>query len=523
MQWAKSVIAAKDKNAQFEKLLTFPIATNDLIDEISDEYIKVFDAQNSLIDYAFSDAKYKELFDDYLQRKKDEHFWKRDVFGAILSAINSIVDLTKEQTTDYPEPYYYLLPIDQVIDLEYDLVNKRMNYVIFHSDDKIAAFDDHYYRVFSKDDKGNPILEVEEPHDLSYCPANYMWRDNIDTNNPYNKQSPLSSQLSRLDWYLFCSTTKKSLDLYAAYPIYWAYESKCSYKNEQGAECDGGFTHLVDDDDTSRPVPCPSCEAKKLVGPGSLISIPIPNNPNKPDLREPVGVVGVDVDSLKYNVDELDRLENFIKQKSTGKIDSKLLNKEAMNEDQIRSQFESQTNILRYIASNLDIIRSWTMDTVGKLMFGDIYISSSVNHGTEFYLQSLDEVTKEYQSAKNSGLPLYIIASKRKMIAELQAKNNPSEREAMEIMRYLEPYPDLTIGECKANGVTEADPIGFAIKLGFSGLIDRFELEHGSIVEFGSLLPLKIKIARINEKLKEYVKDKTTPTGTPGGEGGNNS
>lgn len=252
-----------------------------------------------------------------------------------------------------------------------------------------------------------------------------------------------------------------------------------------------------------------------------MLSVPIPRNSNEPDLREPVGVVSVDAGSLQYNVDELERLENDIKQKATGKIDSKLLSKEALNEDQVRSQFESQTNILRYIASNLDAIRSWTMDTVGKLMFGDVFVSSSINHGTEFYLQSLDELTKEYNAAKTAGLPLFILASKRKMLAELQAKNNPSERNNMEVLRYLEPYPDLTISDCKNYGVMEVDPEGYAIKLNFSYLIDKFELEFGSIVEFGYALPLKTKIERINEKLKDYVKitiKSSTGSGTEPGE-----
>ncbi|WP_293916549.1 MULTISPECIES: hypothetical protein [unclassified Sphingobacterium] len=521
INWVKSIITASDKFDQFQKLFTFPLATNDLIDEIADEYIKVFDAQNSLYDYTFTDAKYKELFDDYLILKNDEHFWKRDVFGAILSSINSIVivDLPQQQSGDYPEPYYYLLPIEQVIDLDYDPINNRLNYIIFNSKGNVAAFDDQFYRIFYKDGQGNLTLVTENPHDLGYCPANYMWRDNIDTNNPYSKQSPISSQLSRLDWFLLYSTMKKSLDLYASYPIYWAFEGRCNYKNEQGSECEGGFTHYTDDEGIVKTKVCPSCEAKKLIGPGSLINVPVQRHPNDPDLRDPIGVVTVDSESLKYNVDELDRLENFIKQKSTGKIDSKLLNKEAMNEDQIRSQFESQTNILRYLASNLDAIRTWTMNTVGRLMFGEVFVASSINHGTEFYLQSLDELTKEYQSAKSAGLPLYILSSKRKMLTELQAKNNPSEKDNMEVLRYLEPYPDLTVNECKNLGIAEADPEGYAIKLNFSYLIDQFELEYGSIVEFGYALPLKIKIARINEKLKEYVKEKSIFVNSPAGRG----
>lgn len=276
MLWVKSIVTATDKYAQFEKLLTFPIATNALIDEISDEYVKVFDAQNSLMDYTFTDSKYKELFDEFLQQNNDEHFWKRDVFGAIFSAINSIVivDLPQVQLTDYPAPYYYLLSIDQVIDLDYDSINKRLNYVIFHSKGNIAAFDDQSYRLFQKGDNEEFIEIVNEPHDLGYCPANFMWRDNIDPSDCYNKQSPLSSQLGDLDWYLFYSTIKKSLDLYASYPIYWAYEGKCNYRNPQGAECEGGFTHYTDGDGYTKPVPCPSCEAKKTCWSRFIVKCP---------------------------------------------------------------------------------------------------------------------------------------------------------------------------------------------------------------------------------------------------------
>ena len=499
--WAQKILTAKDKYAQFINLLTFPIQTNDLVDTIADEYMKVFNAQDSYVGYKFRNSQDEKDYTEYLTDQKDKDFWKSDVFNAMLNGINSIivVDLEQTQVGELPKPYYYLLSIDRVIDVECNRDGK-IEYLIFREGkDKIIVMDDTTYRVFNKkEDKF--IKSIDATHPLGYTPACFMWGDNLEPNNHYIKQSPLSSILSRLDWFLFLTTSKECLDIYASFPIYWHYSSKCEVK-----ECSGGFISYAMPDGGNGIRPCPSCEKNSLVGAGSVLQVPAPRNSDSPDLSNPVGVVPAESESLTYNVSEVERIEQKIIELATGKCIAPT--KEQLNEKQVTSQYESQTNILKYIGDNFAVAQQWVIKTTATLIYGDQFISCTVNNGTKFYLQTQGELTEEYKEARISGLPMYILQAQRNQINEIQAKNNPTEKERLDILKYLEPYQDSTPGELQTLGITTMDPEGFNLKINFTMFVNRFELEYGNIVEWGSALELKTKIERINLILKKYVSE----------------
>lgn len=510
LTWVSNILTAKDKRGQFENLLTFPVPTNDVIDTIADEYAKVFNSQNSYIGIEFSDPTAKTQYYQYMEDCNDKEFWTKTVFNAMFGAINSImvVDLEVEQDEEVPEPYCYLLDINRVIDVKVDHEGE-IEYLIFsEGHDKIIVLDEYSYRVFYK--RGdNFTLKLSNPHTLGYTPARFMWSDNLSQENQIIKQSPISSLLSRLDWFLFLSISKECLDIYASFPIYWHFENKCEIP-----KCNGGFIPYVMADGVSQGLQrCPACEKNSLVGAGSVLAVPPPRSSDSPDLRNPVGVVPAETESLKYNVDEVERIEAKIVEIATGKLSEKYRTTGAINEDQVHSNYESQTNILRYIAQNFESAHAWVIETTAKLMFGDKYLNCIVNYGTEFYLQTQNDVVKEYTESNDAGLPMYILQAKRNQIDELQSKNNPKERERLLILRQLEPFQDSSLDSLQTLGVPEKYPLEFAIKINFATFVNRFEREHGNIVEWGSALNFNTKIERINSVFKTYGKEAINNTG----------
>jgi hypothetical protein len=503
LQWVKSIITAKDKYAQFENMLQFPLKSNTVIDTIADEYAKVFNSQNGYIGYDFTDSELRNQYTDF--EKGYEHFWRKDVFTAMMTAINSIVVVDMKQTEDMDvKPYYYLLSIDRVLDVRCNHEGK-IEYLIFKDGvvgdrwERIVVMDDTSYRVYHKD--GEKIMPVSSfAHPLGYTPASFMWNDSIEPNNPYIKQGPTSAIQGDLDWYQFQTTSKKCLDIYASFPIYWYFDSKC----EVGG-CNGGFVKYMTEG-VAEPMykRCPSCEKNSVVGAGTVFKTPAPRDNTAPNLREPAGIIPAERQSLDYNVDETERLREEIIKAATGKMNEKNRTTGAMNEDQVHSNYESQTNILAWIAGNFEKIHSWVINTTATLMYGERYLGCTVSYGTEFYLKDQDDVTQEYEAAKTAGLPLYMLQAKRYQVDELQSKNNPSEKERILILRQLEPYQDLTMTDVFASQ-SILDPDLFAIKLNFTTFVNRFELEHGNIVEWGALLDLNTKVSRINEVFKTYV------------------
>jgi len=226
--------------------------------------------------------------------------------------------------------------------------------------------------------------------------------------------------------------------------------------------------------------------------------------------------VPAETEALKYNVDEVERVETKLVEIATGKMSEKYRTTGAMNEDQVHSNYESQTNILRYIAQNFEKAQAWKIETTAKLMYGERFLGCTVNYGTDFYLQTQEDVTKEYLTAKDAGLPMYILQTKRNQVDELQSKNNPQERERLIILRQLEPFQDISLMDLMDLSIPQSNPEKFAIKLNFTNFVNRFELEHGNIVEWGSALEFSNKITKINQVFKTYANEQTIE-GNPAG------
>ncbi|MGL5957067.1 MAG: hypothetical protein ACRCZZ_00430, partial [Phocaeicola sp.] len=310
LEWVKTLIP-KDKYAVFVSLFKFPTPNIQLTNTIYQELERVFDGKNPSFNYQFEESVCRDDWEYYRQEVlKEPDVWRTKGWAAVKTAINSIliVDLPEEQKSERPEPYFYFLGIENVID--YECEDGKLKWIAFKQDcERVAFIDEESYRTF-KLDGANISDIVERPHTLGYCPAKFFWESPLTRSMPDIKKSPLSPQLANLDWLLFFSTSKKHLDLYAPYPIYSTYEADCDFENnETGDYCDGGY--LRNQNKQYKVLgngviePCPICANKRLAGVGSMIEIPVPNSKDDADLRNPVQITTIDRTSLDYNVEEV--------------------------------------------------------------------------------------------------------------------------------------------------------------------------------------------------------------------------
>lgn len=523
LDWVKTLLP-KDKFSIFLQLFRFPLPTSAVVEDVYKELERVFHSRNSSFSYQFTDSALAEDWARYKKNVLDEpDVWQKEGWRKMQVSSNSVlvVDLPPEQSGSRPEPYFYWLEIDSVID--YKLVGgdtNRFEWIVFKQDDnKIAVFDDSYIRVFAVDEKGKIQSVISEaPHDLGYCPARFFWSDYVDENNKDLKKSPITKELSNLDWYLFFATSKRHLDLYAPYPIYSAYESECGFENsETGDYCDGGFLRnstgefkMLRDGTVEK---CPCCSEKRLVGPGSFLEVPIPNHAEgMADMRNPVQITVIDKESLTYNVKECERLKNEIITSIVGSGGT-VSEKEAINETQVSANFESKTSVLNALKTNFESAQKFVEDTVCKLRYGSAYIGSSINWGTEFYVFTVQELYTKYREAKATGISNAELSAIAQQITEVEYRNDPIVLQRMLILKQLEPYPHMTLNEVMtAFSKGLLDPDAVKVKMNFSNLVDRFERENIDIVEFGINLPLREKINTISKKLLEYVQYDIRPT-----------
>lgn len=525
LQWVKTLLP-KDKFNIFLQLFKFPLPTPAVVEDVYRELERVFYSRNSSSSYQFTDS---ELAEDWANYKKDSlnepEVWKTTGWKRMQVSPNSIlvVDLPQIQKSSRPEPYFYWLEIDAVIDYQLSTFDDNaFEWLIFNQPNhQIAVFDDTYIRVYQLNEKNEiQSLVSEASHDLGYCPARFFWSTQLNEKNKDLKKNPITKELSNLDWYLFFALSKQHLDLYAPYPIYSAYEADCNFENnETGDYCDGGFLRnakgeykILNDGTVER---CPCCSEKRIAGPGSFLEVPVPNqSEGVADMRNPVQITTIDKDSLDYNVSECARLKNEIIISVVGSGGT-VSEKEAINETQVTANFESKTSVLNALKTNFELAQKFIEDTICKLRYGDAFISSSINWGTEFYVFTVTELYSKYKQAKENGASNSELDAISQQILEVEYRNNPLVLQRMLILKQLEPYPHKTLDEViKLFEKGLLDEKLVKLKINFNTLVDRFERENINIIEFASKKPLRDKINIITNKLLEYVTEDGLTTAT---------
>lgn len=516
LDWVRNLLP-KDKYNIFLQLFKFPLSTPAVVEDVYRELERVFYSRNSSSSYQFTDSELAEDWADYRKNKLNEpDIWKTVGWKKMQVSINSIlvVDLPQVQMSARPEPYFYWLEIEDVVD--YEMVNDtEFKWIVFRQPNRrIAAFDDTYIRVYQLNEKNEiASLVSEATHNLEYCPARFFWSTQLNEKNKDLKKNPISKELSNLDWYLFFSISKQHLDLYAPYPIYSAYAADCNFENnETGDYCDGGFLRnssgeykILNDGTVEK---CPCCSEKRIAGPGSFLEVPIPNQAEGiVDMRNPVQITTIDKDSLTYNVEECVRLRNDIIVSIAGSGGT-VSEKEAINETQVAANFESKTSVLNALKTNFELAQKFVEDTICRFRYGSDFISSSISWGTEFYVFTVKELYNKYEQAKTNGASESELDAITQQILEVEYRNNPLVLQRMLILKQLEPYPHKTLDEVlKLHEKKLLNENYVKLKINFSTLVERFERENINIIEFASARTFSEKIKLITDKLLDYVRE----------------
>ena len=510
-------ILPHDKFVLFKALFRYPIKTNEITDVCFDKLSRIFDGRNPAFNYQFVNNDYRDDWEQYrIEKLHEPEVWATKGWEFFKSEINSVlvVDVPREQSGAYPEPYFYWLPIDDVLTYKADPTTGQMDFIAFRRKDEIVVLDDERYRVWDDVKHTGTIIgepKIDAEHDLGYCPARFFWNVPISLEDPDVKASPLSSVLESLDWFEFFHISKRQLDLMGAYPILSGYEQSCDFTNaENGDYCDGGYLRNKEGhyklDMAGWLLRCPKCGNKRTVGAGSFVEIPIPNEDEKiPDMRNPVQILNVDRNALDYNVEEQKRLREEIITAVVGQ-DEIVTNRDAFNEQQVRANFESVTTVLNRVKKGFEAAQQWADETVCRLRYGRYFLSASINYGTEFYLYSVDELRDQYKTAKEAGVSESELDVMNQRILETEYRNNPVQLRRMMLLAELEPLRHMSRQEVTElfakNLISEEDLI---IKLNFPNFVRRFERENTNILDFGEAIPYQRKIDTIMAEFRKYA------------------
>ena len=483
-------ILAPDKFERFCQLIKAPIQTVELTEAIFSRLYRIFYSQDAYFNYRFTDDSLEADWHEY----RDDKFWRVVGFEAMQTSIDSVwvADIPAEQLKEFPEPKNRLIDIADVVWIKNDKYNNCL-VVVFQLGDWIYVYDEEMLRAYPYVDKilGEPI---EATHDLGYTPARMFWSEKLTSRNLINKESPLTKELTDLDWLLFHQTSKRYLDLANAYPTTVIYEADGDYEDDNITENEGRKGG-------KRPA------GARLMGPGSLLSVNAPRGTDDADLMQngPIKVISPDIETLKWHVQEEIRLKDTIFKSVVG-TDQEVKNDVAKNETQVFSSYESQTSVLMRVKQNFEQIQNFADTTLCRLRYGDRFIGCEIDYGTNFYLKGIDDLQEEMKSAKESGASEVIVSSISDNILNTRYRDDKQNRERAEIISDLDPLPGKTVQEAidiyKAGGI---DKINFIIKSNLINFVKRFERENTNVVIFGSLGNYAKKIEQILDAFREYA------------------
>jgi hypothetical protein len=518
--WIKKILDP-DKNEVFFELMSLPIETVDFTESVLKELRKVFEGQDRNISHNMVSKELVSDYNDYLKLIKDSEYWENQGFNAMRSNINAVmvVDLpelpvingTFVQPTKYATPYYHMLDPCDVVNGEVRR-DGQFEWILFKDrkvKDKYYLFDDAFYRTFIQD--GDKIIDLKEfPHTLGYTPARTFWTTPFNKDSQWQRLSPISNSLGKLDWLLFLYCSKRHLITYAGFPIYIMYEKQCTY-TEDGNACDGGRIKVttkngatVGSGTTTSWKECPRCSVRKILGAGTIMTAPAPTDKDDVDLIQGVNVVYADVDSIANLSAEIMSDEHKLSASIAGLV--KEINEAAKNEKQVYSGFENRLTVIQWIKENFENIHKWCLDTMGRLRYGKSFSASTVSYGQKFYLYSFEDMIIELKDAKAAGVPVYEVNALIDELLAAKYSNNPELYQRYKILKELEPYVAFTLGELKAlPGATDERLI--TLKKNFPEYISRFEGEFTDVVSFMPLQDMEQKIKFIRETLLSYVED----------------
>lgn len=484
----KPELLPKDKVERFKQLLTCPLSTIQLTESIFSALSRVFDGQDSFFRYDFDND---DNLNDWNKFRNDT-FWKEDGFEALRNAIDSVwvVDLPSEQEGDKPEPKDLLINIESVIELS---VNKQgeCQYVIFTIGDNLLVYDDYSIRKFNYKEGKVGDLITEFVHELEYCPARMFWTDLLKRDNLINHKAPLTEVLSEIDWLLVHKTFKKYMDIANSYPILVKYQSG------------GDFSDFTKEQNKGRIEGETKTAGGKLIGPGSVVDVPVPME-GQPDLMSnPVTYVTPPIEALSFHVSEDERLTDYIMKTCVG-IDGEQSNDQAKNEKQVMSSFENQTTILRRIATNLEKVQTFADKVKIQLRYGEI-VEPSIDYGSKFFLKTASDLATEKETFKGDDIMNDAITNE---LIETKFRNDAGGKIRAQVIRDLDPLPDRDLEEViKIKNAGGIDSETFTIKVNLMNFVMRFEREQLPIAQFMRNKDYNERVNLIKGEFKNYASE----------------
>jgi hypothetical protein len=518
----KPELASPEAFETLEKV-AYP-ATKPIYAQLNTLLGKVFTAQGRNFYFDFARPELADDFSDYLKDKRRtgqpfygtfRQTWLRAAFVGFQGVY--LVDLPATAADGPPAPVASFIPSRDIHDLR--LSGDRIEYLVLRQelkDDQTLYFcydDQQCHKVLAKANSYTYLEADVTTHGLGYVPACPVTTTQPDPLRPVRRTSPLDASLEVATVYLRDANMHEMQKAYHGYQKMWSYGVDCTSTEKYDAlsefpsQCQTGRIYAPGSESVWRA--CTSCKGQgKIIpiGPSKVYVVkPAPAGETSVVNPGPAGYITPELASAAYIGAELVKNEAKIEKAVLGK--SGLLDQQ--KQDTLGGKildWEPAYERFGALATDAEACLSFVLDTMATLRYREEFRQSQITLGRNYLAKSMSQLQAEYDEAKKAGLDDAMLYSILEDLIYTRWAGDPMELERNLLKLELTPVPTQTVKEAKDNGVIMPDDL--LRKTYINDFFDWFENQHGSILEFASLLSHGEKINRIQEIFNTYLDDK---------------
>lgn len=520
-----------------------------VVDRIKKHYRKVFTAPGRQMVFDFgTNTDLEEGFQ--IQRRSmfegtsDNEYFKETASKLALTQPNSIYVVGTVEADGEEHIRIQHVPLKNIHDVKADVT--RIRYCIikqtFHDHsgkkERFFVYDDVFFSVWIKSSSGviiDPTWGTEpQPHNNSECPVTWVYDDNMSTTNNVFKKSVYNDSLKDMYEYNIIKTFYQNYKYFGAFGKEVKTESRCTYNNIQdNVKCDGRGTLSPTRPDIAFNYPlgtnaCPSCKGKNKGVMGEIIEVPIQQQGNVDLLTNYQKLnyrIEADSTILQFHKDDEKDLKQALLIDVIGEGYGQSYKGQALNEDQVASNFDDQETNLNYFKDRIEKAWGFCLDRAGEIYAPESFVRSEVKLGNKYFLKPIDQLYQElealYKGTNNSAL----IEQKQQEILLTENKNDINTIKRYELVRILKPFNSfpLTYIENNRQALSQSQPKAVHMFDNFDQVMAIFEHKFGKVEsiimdEFNSGFIIKNLLAKFNEILVELnpIEDVKPDKGTEG-------
>jgi hypothetical protein len=405
---------------------------------------------------------------------------------------------------DRNAPYVVYKSINHVVDMQF--TGNKIEYLITKEHDRIS--DTGVKKVYRYMDDARFVMVVvdgetvtfEDPiiNNIGYVPAMMLstLHDVAGGRTTYIWES-----IGLGDTHLVDSSVHEITKHRHGFPKEWQLEQACRKchgvkKVSSGAIDDKGFAIKID---------CSVCNATGMARSYDVSDIIVkpPASKEYGDVGEVGGFITPDIESVKHQLIELDRTEQWIHMAiwSEGEVLT-----ETSTNDTTKTATEVSLNSqafypkLNKFSNNAEAVEKFLTDTIGHFLYAS-YNQSVINYGRKYFLRSEYQAEQDYNNAKKAGLSEEMLDSYLEELIYVKFGSDPVELKRQLTIKEVAPFVHMTVQQVKEAGASQAD---YMMKLYFSDYLKVLEEKDQSLLLTTRPMLIREQVAQLNDaKIEE--------------------